>query len=95
MTKPTIQFGDKDSIRLLELGRLMEGAVAIEYKSHECDCEFCDMNMEKCPKCLAESEAQFEEDGDKGKCKDCGAATFDPRLQREADELRKKLNLTL
>lgn len=71
-----LQFGNEEHIKLAQLAKEIEGCAEVIQRSHDCNCGFCDIELEKCPSCLKESDCQFMSIPGTNmsilKCLDCG-----------------------
>jgi len=88
--KPTkrLEFGDPIAIEILQLEKEYDGTKPIETSPHDCGCEYCEIELEKCPYCGNSGEDQFDSSD---KCYYCGKKCMPYHVKRRLEELKKKL----
>jgi len=80
-------FGDKEQIELLQLKDKYMGIKPMEFMECECNCPYCDADLELCPYCNKSSFNQFSVDDF---CKDCKKEVIPFNISRRITFLENK-----
>lgn len=81
-------FGDKNQIRLLQLESEYKGIEPIEYIDCDCNCPYCEAEIERCPYCGESDECQLIAD----ECKDCKKEVIPYDVEHEIRLLKHKIS---